>query len=90
MFTSWGRETARKFTAEELEGILKSLNEEERFGIVLRSKGIVPAADGSWLHFDYVPGEQSVRTGPAEVTGRLVVIGSELKEDALSALFGGI
>ena len=90
VFTSWGRETARKFTAEELESILKALNEEEKYGIVLRSKGIVPALDGTWLHFDYVPGEQSVRTGPAEVTGRLVVIGSELKEDALSALFGGI
>ena len=90
VFTSWGRETARKFTAEELESILKALNEEEKYGIVLRSKGIVPALDGTWLHFDYVPGEQSVRTGPAEVTGRLVVIGSELKEDALSAIFGGI
>ena len=90
VFTSWGRETARKFTAEELESILNALNEEEKYGIVLRSKGIVPALDGTWLHFDYVPGEQSVRTGPAEVTGRLVVIGSELKEDALSALFGGI
>ena len=90
VFTSWGRETARKFTAEELEGILRALSEEEKYGIVLRSKGIVPAADGAWLHFDYVPGEQSVRTGPAEITGRLVVIGSELKEDALSALFGGI
>ena len=90
VFTSWGRETARKFTAEELESILNALNEEEKYGIVLRSKGIVPASDGRWLHFDYVPGEQSVRTGPAEVTGRLVVIGSELKEDALGALFGGI
>ncbi len=90
VFTSWGRETARKFTAPELEGILNALNEEKKVGIVLRSKGIVPAGDGTWLHFDFVPGEQSVRTGPAEVTGRLVVIGSELKEDALSALFGGI
>jgi G3E family GTPase len=90
VFTSWGRETARKFTAEELEKILTALNEEEKYGIVLRSKGIVPAADGTWLHFDYVPGEQSVRTGPAEVTGRLVVIGSELQEDALGALVGGI
>ena len=90
VFTSWGRETARKFTASELERILNALNEEEKYGIVLRSKGIVPALDGTWLHFDYVPGEQSVRYGSAEVTGRLVVIGSELKEDALGALFGGI
>ena len=90
VFTSWGRETARKFTAEELESILKALNEEEKYGIVLRSKGVGPARDGTGLRFDGGPGEQSVRTGPAEVTGRLVVIGSELKEDALSALFGGI
>ena len=90
VFTSWGRETARKYTEAELTGILTALNEEEKFGAVLRCKGILPAADGGWLHFDFVPGEQSVRRGTAEVTGRLVVIGAELKEDALSALFGGI
>ncbi len=90
VFTSWGRETARKYTEEELKSILAALDDEERVGAVLRSKGIVPAADGGWLHFDYVPGESSVRRGSPEVTGRLVVIGAELKEDALSSLFGGI
>ena len=90
VFTSWGRETARKYTEEELKGILAALDDEEKVGAVLRSKGIVPAADGGWLHFDYVPGESSVRRGSPEVTGRLVVIGAELKEDVLSSLFGGI
>ena len=90
VFTSWGRETARKYTEEELNSILDALEDEEKVGAVLRSKGILPAADGGWLHFDYVPGERSVRRGSPEVTGRLVVIGAELKEDALSALFGGI
>ena len=90
VFTSWGRETARKYTEEELKSILAALDDEERVGAILRSKGIVPAADGGWLHFDYVPGESSVRRGSPEVTGRLVVIGAELKEDALSSLFGGI
>ena len=90
VFTSWGRETARKFTDAEVEDILKALEDEEKVGAVLRCKGILPATDGGWIHFDYVPGERSVRRGSPEVTGRLVVIGAELKEDALSALFGGI
>ena len=90
VFTSWGRETARTFTEEELKSILDALEDEEKVGAVLRSKGILPAADGGWFHFDFVPGEKSVRRGSPEVTGRLVVIGAELKEDALSALFGGI
>ena len=90
VFTSWGRETARTFTEEELKSILDALEDVEKVGAVLRSKGILPAADGGWFHFDFVPGEKSVRRGSPEVTGRLVVIGAELKEDALSALFGGI
>ena len=90
VFTSWGRETARAYTAPELEAILEALNDEEKYGAVLRSKGILPAADGDWLYFDFVPGEKSLRRGAPQVTGRLVVIGAELKEDALSALFGGI
>ncbi len=90
VFLSWGRETARKYTDSEIESILTALNQEEKYGAVLRSKGIVPAQDGGWIHFDFVPGEQSVRRGGAEVIGRIVVIGSGLKEDALSALFGGI
>ena len=90
VFTSWGRETARKFSQSELESILTALEDEEKFGAVLRCKGIVPASDGDWLHFDYVPGEKSIRRGSPDITGRLVVIGAELKEDALSSLFGGI
>lgn len=87
MFTSWGTETARKFTAEEIQAALDALSDESRFGIILRAKGILPAADGSWVHFDYVPDESDVRVGPAGVTGRLCVIGSKINEEALKALF---
>ncbi len=87
VFTSWGVETAKRFTKAELEAALAALDDANRYGVVLRAKGIV-AGEGEWLHFDHVPGELSVRTGPADVTGRLCVIGSKLKEDALAALFG--
>lgn len=87
VFASWGVETAKKFTKEEIESALSALADEGRFGAVLRAKGIV-AGDGCWLHFDYVPGESDVRTGPAGVTGRLCVIGSKIDEKALAALFG--
>ena len=87
VFTSWGRETVKPFAKEELERILTELDLGE-CGAILRAKGIVPAGDGSWLHFDYVPEEHQVRTGPADYTGRLCVIGAELKEDRLAALFG--
>ena len=87
VFTSWGVETAKRFTKAELEAALAALDDADRYGVVLRAKGIV-AGEGEWLHFDHVPGELSVRTGPADVTGRLCVIGSKLKEDALRALFG--
>ena len=80
-------ETAKKFTAEELEDALDELGSAVEYGIVLRAKGIVAAQDGTWLHFDYVPGETSVRVGPADVTGRICVIGSQLKEDAVKDLF---
>ena len=90
VFTSWGVETARKYTDAEIEAALSALNDEAACGAVLRSKGIVAAADGGWIHFDFVPGEQSVRRGSAEVTGRVVVIGAELKEAKLSELFGGV
>ena len=86
MFTSWGVETVRAFGEQELAGMLARL-EEERFGLVLRAKGIVPCRDGGWLHFDYTPGEQDVRRGPADFTGRLCVIGSKLSETELSKLF---
>ncbi len=88
IFVSWGVETTKKFSEEELRGILTALEDESRFGTVLRAKGIVDAEDGKWIHFDYVPGEINIRRGCAEVTGRLCVIGSELKEDALRALIG--
>jgi hypothetical protein len=88
VFVSWGVETAKKFTEAEVRAILEKLEDEAFYGAVLRAKGIVDAADGAWIHFDFVPGEIDVRRGCAGVTGRLCVIGSELKEDALSALFG--
>ena len=88
MFQSWGVETAKKFSAEALRGILGKLENEAVYGAVLRAKGIVDAGDGTWLHFDFVPGEVDIRTGGAAVTGRLCVIGSGLKEDAIRALFG--
>ena len=88
IFQSWGVETPKKFTQEEIESILRALDQDESYGIVLRAKGIVPCTDGSWLHFDHVPGEIDVRSGCAAVTGRLCVIGSRLKDDAIAALFG--
>ena len=84
---SWGVETTKKFTKEEITASLRAL-EDEKYGTVLRAKGIVPAADGSWIHFDYVPGEPDVRTGGADVIGRLCVIGAELDKGALETLFG--
>ena len=88
IFQSWGVETHKKFTAQEIKDILSALDNDESYGIVLRAKGIVASEDGSWLHFDHVPGEIDVRNGCAAVTGRLCVIGSKLKDDAIAALFG--
>ena len=87
IFTSWGTETPRKFSEAELRAILGKLGDEERFGIVLRAKGILDASDGEWLYFDYVPEESDVRRGSAAVTGRFCVIGSRLNEQALKELF---
>ncbi len=87
VFTSWGVETAKKFTAEEITNALQELD-SERYGLVLRAKGIVAAQDGAWIHFDYVPEEYDVRTGGAAVIGKLCVIGSKLDEQAVAALFG--
>ena len=86
VFTSWGKETVRKYTKEEVEAILQALTDAEKYGVILRAKGIV-AGEGSWIHFDYVPEEPDVREGSAGVTGRLCVIGCNLNEDALKALF---
>ena len=87
VFTSWGKETAKKYTKEGVEAILKALEDSETYGMVLRAKGILPAEDGSWIHFDYVPEESDVRSGNADYTGRICVIGSKLNEEALSKLF---
>ena len=87
VFTSWGMETPRKFTESALRGILSALEDEAKYGVILRAKGIVDAEDGDWLYFDYVPGEVDIRRGGAAVTGRFCVIGSKLNEQALKELF---
>ena len=86
VFTSWGMETPKKFTQAEIHTALEALDTGD-YGQILRAKGIVPDTDGSWIHFDYVPGEVDVRSGAADVTGRLCVIGAQLKEQDLQALF---
>ena len=89
VFASWGFETMHKFTEDELKEKIAALDDEAKFGTVLRAKGVLPAADGEqWIHFDHVPGEVEIRRGPAGVIGRLCVIGSKINEDALKALFG--
>lgn len=87
VFTSWGRETPKKFIKHELEEILKKLADTTEYGVVLRAKGIIPSQDGSWIHFDLVPGEYEIRKGEPDVTGRLCVIGTQLKEKELEVLF---
>jgi len=87
VFTSWGKETPRKYTKEELDEILVKLSEETEFGIILRAKGMLPAADGTWLYFDLVPGEYEIRNGAPDYTGRLCVIGSKMDTDKLEKLF---
>ncbi len=87
VFTSWGVETARKFTTEGILAALNALDSGE-YGMILRAKGIVPCADGGWIHFDHVPGEADVRMGSAAVTGKLCVIGAQLDEAKVAALFG--
>ena len=88
VFTSWGRETIKKFTREGLEKILEALSESDKYGIILRAKGMLPAEDGTWIYFDMVPEETEIREGAPEYTGRLCVIGSKLNEDKLAELFG--
>lgn len=87
VFTSWGKETAKHFTKEEIEKILSALNDTEKYGFILRAKGIVAGKNGEWIHFDFVPEESNVRNGSADYTGRLCVIGSKLNEAALAELF---
>ena len=88
VFTSWGCETPKRFAEDALRGMLEELQDAEAYGMVLRAKGIIPSADGTWIHFDYTPGEVDIRHGGTEITGRFCVIGSKLKEDAIQALFG--
>ena len=88
VFTSWGRETIKKFTREGLEKMLENLSASEEYGVILRAKGMLPAEDGTWIYFDMVPEETEIREGSPEYTGRLCVIGSKLKEDKLAELFG--
>ena len=88
VFTSWGRETIKKFTREGLEKMLENLSASEEYGVILRAKGMLPAEDGTWIYFDMVPEETEIREGSPEYTGRLCVIGSKLNEEKLVKLFG--
>ena len=88
VFDSIGFETSKKFTKAQIEDALKALDDTEKYGMILRSKGIVAGEDGSWIHFDFVPEEVEVRTGASDVTGKIVVIGSGVKKDAVKELFG--
>jgi hypothetical protein len=87
VFTSWGLETPKTFTQEKIAVCLAALEDSEKYGMILRAKGIVAGEDGQWLHFDYVPGEPDIRLGAAGVIGRLCVIGSKINEDAIASLF---
>ncbi len=88
VFTSWGRETIKKYSRESLEKILAVLSESEEYGVILRAKGMLPAEDGTWIYFDMVPEETEIREGAPEYTGRLCVIGSKLNEEKLAEIFG--
>ena len=88
VFTSWGKETPRKYTKEEVETILKALSaDNNEYGIILRAKGMLPSQDGTWIYFDMVPEEYEIREGQPEYTGRLCVIGSKIDEAKLEKLF---
>ena len=88
VFTSWGRETVKKFSKKEITAILEALEDSDKYGMILRAKGMVECPCGKWIYFDYVPGEPDVREGSPEAIGKLCVIGSKINEDAISALFG--
>lgn len=86
VFTSWGRETSKKYTKDEMENILAELKSEEKYGVILRAKGIV-SSENEWIHFDYIPGEADVRNGNADIIGKICVIGSNINEENLKKLF---
>jgi hypothetical protein len=88
VFASFGVETTKKFTEDEITSILETFSESDSYGMILRAKGIVQALDGSWIHFDYIPGEPNVRFGSAGVIGRLCVIGAKIDKHGLMHLFG--
>ena len=88
VFTSWGRETIKAYTQEEIQKILDTLSTDDSYGMILRAKGMVEGKDGQWIYFDMVPGEADIRTGSPDYTGRLCVIGSKINEEKLAALFG--
>ena len=88
MFVSYGAETVKKFSADDLKAALDAFIDSDKYGMVLRAKGIVESDDGRWIHFDYIPGESDVRFGRADVIGRLCVIGSNLNKDAISGILG--
>lgn len=88
VFTSWGKETVKTYTQDEIKNILDTLSNDESYGMILRAKGMVEGKDGQWIYFDMVPGEADIREGSADYTGRICVIGSKIQEDKLSELFG--
>ena len=88
VFASIGKETAKKFSSNEIDSILNAFTESSEYGTILRAKGIVAGVDGKWIHFDYVPGESNVRNGAADIIGRICVIGADIKEDKIAELFG--
>ena len=88
MFTSWGRETVKKYTKQRIEEILGEFGNEQEYGLVIRSKGIVEDVEGKWIYFDYVPGEIDVRFGSSSTIGKICVIGSKIDEHEIAELFG--
>ena len=88
MFDSFGQETTKKFTVEEITAVLEAFSESDDYGMILRAKGIVECRDGKWIHFDYIPGEPDVRTGNAGIIGRLCVIGAGIHKEKIKELFG--
>ena len=87
VFTSWGKETSKRYAKDSLDKILSVLSKSEDYGFILRAKGIVPSPEGTWLYFDLTPGEYEIREGGADYTGKLCVIGTNLDEDGLVKLF---
>ncbi len=88
VFQSWGAESSKKYSAADIDNILSHLDQTDTYGFIVRAKGYVPSPEGAWVYFDYTPGEKNIRTGPADVAGRVCVIGANLQEEAVKELFG--